>query len=60
MNRRCISEHRIDHAPRRFDGTFTNEEPRVTTNGIASGRSRRYVAGFSQPPAHEFRRNAVA
>ena len=60
MNRRRISERRIDHAPRRFDGTLTNEEPRLTTNGIAEQALASLCHGLSQPPAHEFRRNAVS
>ena len=35
MDRRLVSEHRIDHAPRRFDRIFPDEECRVTTDGIA-------------------------
>ena len=35
MNRRLVSKHRIDHAPRRFDGVFPYEEHRVATDGVA-------------------------
>ena len=34
MDQRLVSKHRIDHAPRGFDGIFPDEECRVTTDGI--------------------------
>ena len=47
MNRRLASKHRIDDAPRGFDGVLPHEEHRVTTDGIAEQAlvRRHFIAG---------------